>query len=268
MDEYISVQFDRSPLGEVGVVRKVLRDTPHFEPPPMTEDVREIACRGWEDRTRSEYVGVMIVRRFHGLLADLNAPMDLQEMTLAIQLQEQQHANLCMAAAMSLGSDGAIAFSMDELRQARTEAPVQDQFMEMLVGTFLVGERVALELLKHAVKTLPDSTYRDVLRGVLKDEVLHATFAPRLLRHIREEREPRFCPYPGDDWVKQFLVGHLELMAQRDVVEDDEAVCFSDPAMAHSLMAVGIPPSTAFKATYMRALDEDITAALVEAGLP
>ena len=266
-EDTIGVQFDRSPLADQPLVARVLRPMPELTAPDLAPDVRAMACRAWEDRTRSEYVGVMIVRRFHGLLADLNAPMDQQELALALQLQEQQHANLCMVAARSLGSKGEVAFDTMELQQLRTDRPIQEQFIEMLIGTFVIGERVALALLSHAVKALPASPYRELLAEILRDEVLHARFGPVLLRQIREGTAPRWCPYPGDAWVKAFVEAHLEAMSKRAVVEPDEAEMFGDPEAGAGLEQVGIPNSRSFKGAYMDALERDAIDGLREAGI-
>ena len=266
-DEAIAIQFDRSPMAEHGLVKKVTLTMPVLEVPELRDDVRVLARRAWEDRTRSEYVGVMIVRRFHGLLADVNAPMDLQEMALAMQLQEQQHANLCMEAAKALGSDGSVAFEVAELQQARGTEDLARQMLEMIVGTFVVGERVALALLEHAVKALPDSGFKKILKHILRDEVLHGRFGPPLLRQIREGVAPKWLPYPGDDWLHAFLKSHMERMEARDVVEPDEAKMFDDPEAARQLESLGIPNSHDFKDVYLRSLREDIPKALEEAGI-
>ena len=266
-DEHVSIQFDRSALAENTLVKKVTLAMPVLEVPPLRDDVRTLARRAWEDRVRSEYVGVMIVRRFHGLLADVNAPMDLQEMAIAMQLQEQQHANLCMEAAKALGSDGSVAFDVVELQQARGNEDLARQMMEMIVGTFLVGERVALALLEHAVKSLPDSGYKNILKHILRDEVLHGRFGPPLVKQIREGIAPKWLPYPGDDWLHAFLKSHLERMEDRDVVEPDEAEMFADPEAALQLESLGIPNSRDFKEVYLRSLKEDIPKALAEAGI-
>ena len=266
-DEHIAVQFDRSAMADHPLVRKVTLVMPTLEVSGLRSDVRALACRAWEDRTRSEYVGVMIVRRFHGLLADVNAPMDLQEMALAMQLQEQQHANLCMAAARALGSDGSVAFEVSELQQARGGGELAEQMLEMIVGTYVVGERVALALLEHAVKSLPQSGFRDILKHILRDEVLHGRFGPVLLRHIREGVAPKWLPYPGDEWLIAFLESHMARMEERDVVEPDEAALFADDEAAAQLRALGIPNSDDFKEVYLRSLREDVPRALEESGI-
>ena len=266
-DEPIAIQFDRSALADHPLVRKVTMAVPVLEVPELRDDVRMLARRAWEDRTRSEYVGVMIVRRFHGLLADVNAPMDLQEMAIAMQLQEQQHANLCMQAARALGSDGSVAFEVSELQQARGTEELGRQMLEMIVGTYVVGERVALALLEHAVKALPDSGFKEILKHILRDEVLHGRFGPPLLKQIREGVAPKWLPYPGDDWLHAFLKSHIQNMESRDVVEPDEAAMFADPEAAKQLESLGIPNSHDFKEVYLRSLREDIPKALAEAGI-
>jgi len=240
---------------------------PTFDPPALRDDVLAIARRAWEDRVRAEYVGVMIMRHFHGLLVDLNAPMDLQELALAMTFQEQQHARLCVAAAAALGSDLNIAFTVEELQQARSDAPIEEQALAMIVGTFLCGESTALELLKHSIAELPKNGFSEVLRLIARDEVLHAGIGPKLLAWLRQHPSNGWLPYPGDAWVKRVVDQQRATMAQRDVVEPDEAALFSDPQAAQQLRAVGIPDSHDFVACYRAALDKKIPALLSSAGL-
>jgi len=263
----IALQFDLSAL-DLPIVLKARAPVPELTAPDgLRDDVRAIVSRAWEDRTRSEYVGTMIVRRFHGLLVDLNAPMDLQELALAMQLQEQQHAIFCWEAARVLGSKGDLGFELRELQQARSPGPLDRQLVDMILATYCIGEVVALRLLQHSIKQLPDSPYRDILRRILKDEVLHGRFGPVLLRQIREGTAPKWIKPPDDAWLATQARSHIAAMRTRDVVEPDEAALFSDPEAAEQLKACGIPPSDRFKEVYFDALDKDVPEALAAAGL-
>ncbi len=267
MSEAVELLFDRSALAEDVVCRKRLVQPPAFAPPALPEAVRAAACRAWEARTRSEYVGVMITRKLHGLLVDVNAPMDLQELALGMMLQEQQHAALCAAAAASLGSDGVVPFELAELQQARSPQPVEAQLHELICGTYAVGEVTALALIRHALKALPDSPYRDVLATIAADEVLHARIGPLLLAELRAGRTAEWLPYRGDDRVRPFVLRQLDAMRRRAVVEDDEVELARDPAAAEGLALLGIPEPVAFKAAYLAALAVDVPAAFAKAGL-
>ena len=93
-EDSIGLRFDMSALADDPLLKAARIETPTIEAPSdISDEVREVACRAWEDRTRSEYIGVMIVHHFHGLLVDLNAPMDLQEVALTMLKQEQEHGN-------------------------------------------------------------------------------------------------------------------------------------------------------------------------------
>lgn len=268
MTPTLGIDFDLSSVADDPVIRRARVRAPALVAPPgLRDDVRALAARAWEDRTRSEYVGVMIVRRFHGLLVDLNAPMDLQEVALAMVTEEQRHAALCMAAARTLGSDGVVAFDLDELQQARTAAPLEQQVIEMLVGTYACGEVVAHALLRHAIRAVPASGYRDVLRTILRDEVLHARIGPLILAAARAGGEAAWLPWPGDAPVTALFQRQQTAMRGRAVVEDDEAALFEDPEAAEQLRALGVPPSAAFKAAYLRAVERDIPRSVARVGL-
>lgn len=266
--EPLGLEFGASSVaGDPVLSRALVRPPALAVPVGLRADVVAMACRGWEDRIRSEYVGVMIVRRLHGLLVDLNAPMDLQEGTLRMLLDEQRHAALCTAAAEALGSDGVVAFDLPELQQARTSGPLEAQLIEMLVGTYATGEVVAHGLLRHAIRALPASGFRDILRAISRDEVLHARIGPLVLGAIRSGAEDAWISWPGDAAVRGMFEAQREAMRGRAVVEADEEALFEDPAASAQLRALGIPPSGPFRAAYLRAVDRDVDRALRSIGL-
>ena len=242
-------------------------EAPQLEVPPLRADVAVIALRAWEDRLRAEYVGVMIMRRFHGILVDLNAPMDLQELALAMVFQEQQHTRLCAAAAEALGSELNIAFDIEELQQARDDAPLEEQAMAMILGTFLCGEGTAFELLKFSVAELPKTGFSDLLRLIMSDEVLHAGLGTRLLKTLRDHPTNGWLDYPGDAWVYAFIDRQVAMMRSRAVIEEDEALLFDDSQAAAQMQRVGIANSRHFFTCYHQALDQRLPKQLVKAGL-
>jgi hypothetical protein len=263
----IGLLFDDVGLLGMPGSRRLDLDAPEIIAPPLRSDVHRIALRGWEDRLRAEYVGVMIMRRFHGLLVDLNAPMDLQELALAMTLQEQQHTRLCAAAAKALGSDLEVAFTVQELQQARSAEPLAEQAMAMIVGTFLCGEGVALELLKYCIAELPKNGFSGVLRLIARDEVLHVGFGVRLLAWLRRNPDNGWLAYRGDAWVRDFVAQQVAMMTDRDIVEPDEQALFAQPLAAAQLRSVGIADSAAFAARYHQALADKIPSLLAGAGV-
>ncbi|MBT9556366.1 MAG: hypothetical protein IV100_10070 [Myxococcales bacterium] len=246
----LTIDFDRS-----GIVDPVFaRFAPPPAPlavPPLSRDAREAAVRIWADRTRSEYVGVMIVRKLHGLLVDLNAPMDLQELSLQMLLDEQRHANLCSAVIEALGGNLGVTFDVPELQQSRTSASLEDQLLEMLVGTYACGEVVAHALVRHAIRALPKSGFRLTLQSIAKDEVLHARFGPTLLASIRAGVQGAWIDWPGDDVILARFEAQCRWMLSRDVVDDRELRLFGNLAYASELEAVGVSEPRAFKAAYV-----------------
>ena len=258
MIDTIALMFDRSPLAAEAFYQRRLIDIPDFAPIHLRDDVRLIAQRAWLDRARSEYVGVMILKRFWGLLVDVNAPMDLQELALRMLLDEQRHTHLCIAAAESLGADPEISFDVSELQQARSQASVTEQLLEMIVQTFAIGEATALGLIRFAISDLPGSAYRDILKTIAGDEVLHGRIGVAILTAARAGQTDAWLPWPGDERVDALARPYLNSMAARDVIATDEAILFKDPEAARQLRAVGIPDSETFKSAYHQALDKDV----------
>lgn len=264
-DEPLSLAFDRSSIADRALVRRwVPAPSVPVVPDGLRDDVRAMALRGWEDRARSEYVGVMVVRHFHGLLVDLNAPMDLQELALVMMQHEQRHTAACIAAVRALGGSGEVVFDVDELQLRRSRAPLDQQLLEMVVGTYAVGEVTALGLLRHAIRALPPSDFRAILQGIARDEGLHAGIGPAMLTELRAAAWFR---WPGDEAVRAMARTWIDAMRARDVIEPDEAALFDDPVAAEQLPRLGIPDSRAFLAAYHRALDRDVTRALGPLGL-
>lgn len=258
-DALVALAFDVSPLAELPLVRRVLGEPPALRVPELDPAVRAIARRGWEDRARGEYQGVFTVRRLHGLLVDLNAPLDLQELALVMMVQEQRHARFCVAAARALGSDGELAFPLLHLQQPRTAAPLATQLVDTIVRTYAIGEIVAYALARHTVAVLPPSPFRDLHRAITRDEVLHARIGAPLIPLLRSAA---WLDWPGDDHVRAVAASARAEMAARDVIELDEAALFDDPAARGALLALGIPPSDGFRAAYDRALAVDVPRAL------
>src|SRR5690606_27920274 len=106
--------------------------------------------------------------------------------------------------------------------------------LRAVVSTYLVGEVVALALIRHAIHVLPESGYRETLRRIARDEVLHARIGPALLRESRAGAA--WLPWPGDDVIRAIGRRAIDSMADRDVVEPDEAALFEDPTKATQLL--------------------------------
>ena len=264
--DLIGLDFDQIGLLSLPGMKRFSQGVPDFDPVDVEPDLLAIARRGWEDRLRSEYVGVMVMRRFHGLLVDLNAPMDLQEVALVMTLQEQQHTRLCAAAAHQLGSSLHIGFDLVELQQARDQSSIENQVWSMIIGTLICGEGIALELVKHCLAELPRTAFCEILRSIARDEVLHAAVGFKLLEHLRNSPSS-WLSYPGDDWARNLVIEQLAMMKNRDVVEHDEARYFTDPKQAKSLNDLGIPNSAEFVSSYHRAIDQVIPQKLARLGL-
>ena len=266
--ESIGLRFDISALADDPLLKAARIETPLIQAPTdISETVRKAACQAWEDRTRSEYVGVMIVHHFHGLLVDLNAPMDIQEVALTMLKQEQEHAALCMAAARSLGSEAEVAFDLSELQLIRTSAPLENQLINMLIGTYAVGEVVAHRLLRHAIHALPDTPYQDILRRIFMDEMLHAHIGPAILKSLRKKAEPVWIRCPDDKTLMGSFGAYIKAMSMRDVIEEDEALLFENEQYAAELVRLGIPPSLPFRKAYLEAIMTDIPKAIMRCGI-
>jgi hypothetical protein len=271
-DDRVDLCFDLSTLaGDPVLARHRVRApgfmVPEDAPPGAVAVAREV----WEDRARSEYIGVMVTRRLHGLLVDLNAPLDLQEVAVALTLQEQRHASLCAAAARALGSDGVLSFDVDELRQARSGdslSAAREDTLTMFAATFAVGEVAALALLEAELAAVTPSPFRDALALIASDEVLHARVGPLVLAAARRGETEDWLPWSGDDVARRLVQGQLQAMRARDVVEADHvARAAADPEIERLLLRLGVRSPAAFRASYFEALDHVVPERLRKFGL-
>lgn len=252
MSERILLSFDESPIATLGWIAALRPNLPLWPATDTTTPAATIARRGWEDRAGAEYVGVMIVRRFHGLLVDLNAPHDLQDLALRMMVEESEHTRLCLAAAASLGSDGELSFELSALQQPRSSEPLDLQLLEMCAATYGVGEVVAMHLITYCLRALPPSPYRDVLQRIASDEARHARIGATLLRHLRDDR-PGWLRWPGDAWLVEVVRAAVAALRDRDWVEADELVYAAGAgadvgsvALLAALADYGVAPADGF----------------------
>lgn len=256
----LGLKFDESALSRQPLLRRSLAGLPALRPGRPHPVVRAAAREGWENRTRAEYEGMTLARRFHGLTVELNAPMDIQEAALRMTLHEQQHARYCMAAAASLGSPRLLAFDAGRLAGV-PEGDPHRAFWEMICGPYAVSEVAAFRLLAAGIRMLPPSGYRGILETVLADEALHARIGFLILssaRRPRRQRGPDWIEPPSDSWIRDYVRRFIAAGLERDVIDPAEASLFEDPAHAAGLQALGIPPSRAFKTAYLDALRNDV----------
>lgn len=266
-DEGVTLRFDTSTLARATPFRDVVLALPRFEPPELGESARQEAVSVWLHRTRRAYVGIMVARRFHGLLVDLNAPMDLQELALRLMLDEQRHARLCHRAATSLGGPKEVAFAVDHLTQERDEDDLPGELITALTGRYIVGKRLELAILQHILHAAPPSTYRDALGEIAQDRKWHATFGPPLLAQLRAGAPPRWLPWPGDDAVRGRARVQIRAALSRPPRPTHAAGLFSQPATAAALAAVAVLSPEEIERVRRQAAEVHARAALSEAGV-
>ncbi len=263
----VALRFDTSALARAAPVRDVVLALPRFEPPEMTEPAREEAASVWLHRTRRAYVGVMVARRFHGLLVDLNAPMDLQELGLRLMLDEQRHARLCHRAATSLGGPKELSFSVDELAQERDEDDLPGDLVSTLTGRYIIAKRLELAIVQHLVHTVPPSTYREALEAIARDRAWHAEFGAPLLAQLRAGTPPRWLPWPGDEAVRARARVQLRAALTRPPRRTHAAHLFSQPDTAATLAAAAVLSPEEIERVRRQATEVHARAALSEAGV-
>ncbi len=264
----VSLRFDTSTLARSASLRGALLQLPRFEPPEMAESARREAASVWLHRTRRAYVGVMVARRFHGLLVDLNAPMDLQELALELMLDEQRHARLCHRAATSLGGPKELEFTVDELTQERDEDDLPGELVATLTGPYIVGKRLELAILQHILQAAPPSTYRDALAQIARDRQWHASFGVPLLAQLRGGAPPRWLPWPGDDVVRARARVQLRAALSRPPRPTHAAGLFSQPDTAATLAAAAVFSPEEIERVRRQTTEVHARAALSEAGIP
>lgn len=264
--EWITVSFDRSPLSKDPFFLRYLRQLPELKAPELPERLRNVARRAWEERARTNYVGVQFVRRVHAMLSELHAPGDLLELALIICTHKQQHVELCITAAESFGGDGTLSFELSDLEPSQPGQTTIDGVMHELTGTYALSEIVRLALLERTLDDLTPSDYRNLVLYMARDAVLHARFIHGVLGHIREGAE--WMPYPGDAWVRASVDRSRRRLRRWSVADPAEVRLFQHAQYVDLLRSVGVPDPSEIQACYFTSLDHDVDKALEKAGLP
>ena len=251
-DDTLLLTFERSMVADDPLVKRHLQlKPPHFPPPTGPAEVLEVARRNWEERVRSEYLGVVIFRHLHDLLINLSAPLDIQQLAITLMSHESHHALLCLEAATSLGAGKDYVFDRVELALPRSRDPLPVQLVDHIVTVLCCGELVAYQLLTWTVANLPPSPYRDVLTRILKDEVLHARVGYTLLRSIKQEG---WCPWPGDTHVREVIARYAQALRVRDVVDEEEVALFQRAGATEVLLQLGVPHPDGFREVYFSSI--------------
>lgn len=261
----VRLRFDESPLAALPELARLRPKLPVFHVEPnLPEAVIDVARTHWERRLASEYVDVMVMRRFHGLLVDHNSPMDLQELALRLAQQKQTHVALCAAVARSLGSPCEIEFDLGDLQQARDSRPIAHQLVELVASVFTVGEVVALALIRHAIQRTPPSHYRDVLKRMAANELIHGRIGVPLLSELRQAA---WFTWPGDDLLHFFVLRHVQAMLDRELVPDAELRIAENPLFEAALTLLGVPAPLPYRMTYLAALQSEVPLQMRKFGL-
>ena len=266
--ETILLKFDYSSKSDSNLFKAHLPENLiHEVMPDLPKPVIETAMQTWEDRARSEYIGVLIMRKLHSLLIEVNAPTDLQYLALTMENHEMRHAMLCVEAAASLGHNREISFFRRDLTQDYQPRQQSEALLKMICGTLICGESIAFEMLTHSLAVLPETSFRNILRSIAKDETLHAGIGIEILEGLRKENQPCWLDYPGDIWVENFIRKFLEEMEKRPVIDPEHIKIFESSDSAEQLSSLGIAPPIEVLNCYKESISTIVPAKLKSIGL-
>jgi hypothetical protein len=261
----IRLRFEDSPFAELPAVQRVRPPLPPFHVERGTPAPVLAAARAqWEARLAEEYVGVMVMRRFHGLLVDLHAPMDLQELSLRLALHKQVHTAWCASAVRALGGAAEVEFELEDLQQARGSAPLNHQLVELVAGVFAVGEVHHLALLRHCIQHTPPSAFRDVLKRIAAHELLHGHLGPPLIEALREAP---WIEWPGEDLLHFYVLRQVQTLLEREVAPPSLLALAQDPAAESALATLGVPAPAALRISHQAALRSEVPLQMRRLGL-
>lgn len=264
-DDTLLLTFERSPVADDALVKRHLHlEPPDFPPPTGPTEALEVARRSWEEKVRSEYLGVVIFRHLHDLLINLSAPLDIQQLAITLMAHESHHALLCLEAAHNLGAGKDYVFDRAELVLPRSRDALPIQLVDHIVTVLCCGELVAYQLLTWTVAQLPPSPYRQILTRILKDEVLHARVGYTLLRSIKNDG---WCPWPGEEHVRQVISKYEQALRVRDVVDEEEVALFKQGEATDVLLHLGVPPPEGFREVYFSAIPSVWKGPMAELGI-
>ncbi len=181
-------------IGRTHIAREPWPDFASFDAARYPEEVRAPAARQWWRRAREEYGSIHEFSQLTQALSGVRAPIALLAALSRLITDEARHAWLCadMAEALGVGAGG---FDWTAPRNPWPPPPTGDDAIyawaaDVVVCACCLGETLSRPLFEAVATVITDPVPEAVVRQILRDEHLHATFGWEALAWLQEHVDP------------------------------------------------------------------------------
>lgn len=180
-------------IGRSHIAREPWPDFEAFAPERYELALRQRAARQWWRRAREEYGSIHEFTQLAHALAGIRAPIELLSALSRLITDEARHAALCVAMAQAL--DAEADFDWTPPRPPWPPPPTApDDVLRWAADAILcaccIGETVSRPLYEAVATLCTDPVPETVLRQILRDEHLHATFGWEALAWLLPRVDP------------------------------------------------------------------------------
>ncbi|MCA9534633.1 MAG: hypothetical protein KC593_13170 [Myxococcales bacterium] len=157
-----------------------------FDAARYDPELRHQAARNWWFRARQEYGSVLEFSALLHALTRVGAPIELTGALGRLITDEARHAELCRAMTVALvGEERALSLPWEPIGMPYPPAPqggaesapeVLAWAADVLLTSCCIGEAVSRPIYDALIAVTTDAVPRDVVRQILRDEHLHASF--------------------------------------------------------------------------------------------
>lgn len=176
-------------IGRTHVRREPWPDFEAFDAERYPVALRRRAARQWWRRAREEYGSISEFSALTHALTRARAPIELLAALSRLITDEARHAHLCAAMAEALASD-------EPFEWAPPRAPwppppddvegIEPWAADVLICACCLGETLSRPLFESVATVVTDPVPEAVVRQILRDEHLHATFGWEALAWMRD----------------------------------------------------------------------------------
>jgi len=217
----------------------------------------DVVANEWQRRTEAEYQSAAIAQHVTLWMIQVGAPPDLIGDGLQVVRDELAHSELAAGVAAATGNPGPPVIDAARLTLPSPDGPLLG-LAHALVGSFCVGETVAVPLFRMLRSRATVPQCRHVLDVVLGDEARHRQFGWDGLDWLLSAHEHHVAPT-----IRDLLPGLLDEVGQMYGGREEGAPM----ALPPEVEAWGLAPPSAYAATVARALADDVLPRLAARGL-
>lgn len=221
-------------------------------------DLLESARLTWRGRMINERESASV---FEGLSAQFertSASPELVSEVRGFADEERRHGELCGAVLEALGGQAIYEADTPESFPQHEDVSLDEAVLRNVLSICCLAETVAVALIGAERLEMPEGPLRELLSGILADEIGHARFGWRYLDQVAATLDPKTRASLGD--YLQIAFAHLEVHQHQNLQLG------SSPAASGA--SLGLCDASAQRALFHDTVERVIVPRLEAAGLP